>query len=119
MAASENLQQVQFRKYYHGTQTRNVESILKHGLKMHDPAEDMVAMYGESYREPGHPKGVYFSTSKEGAAGYGDDLIEAELPDIPSMWGWTESDGHVWVGGDIGPHFVKHVPHPWFDKDNS
>ena len=96
----------QFRTYYHGTSPHNVESIMKHGLKAHNPEEPL----GEDIDEnqfTGHPKGVYLGSDIETARNYGDAIFAVELPDSAD-WKWTESEGHV-IGHDISPFFLKRV----------
>ena len=101
------LHPVQFEKYYHGSNVPP-ETILKEGLKSHNPAEELNMLYGEDpdTEESGHPKGVYFG-NKETAEGYGGHLYSVELPSRHGNWGWTESEGHVWEG-DIPPHWVRY-----------
>jgi len=96
-----------FTRYYHGTSERNVESIMKEGLKQSDPSMWLreSGQIGEDEGEdPGHPTGVYLG-DKETASGYGDAVFSVDLPNKHSNWGWTESEGSVWQA-DIPPMFL-------------
>ena len=97
----------QFRTYYHGTSDRNVESIKKHGLKAHNPAEGYEGLKEGETHEPGHPTGVYLSENLETARAYGDAVFSVELPDS-APWEWTGSEGTV-LGHSIHPYMLKHV----------
>lgn len=96
----------QFERYYHGTSIHNAESIMKEGLKQHDPAEWLrqSGQISEDEEEPGHPMGVYLG-DRETASGYGDVVFSVDLPVKHPNWGWTESEGSVWQA-DIPPHFL-------------
>jgi len=95
----------QFRTYYHGTQPHNVESILKHGLKATNPYEGWSGLEEGETEVPGHPTGVYLTSSLEGAANYGDAVFSVELPDSAD-WGETVGDGHV-LRHDISPFALR------------
>ena len=97
-----NLNRHQFHTYYHGTNSKNVESIKKHGLIAHDPEEGE-----EPYEYTGHPKGVYLAGDINMARNYGDAVFSVELPNSAD-WKWTESEGHV-LGHDISPFALKQV----------
>lgn len=95
----------QFEKLYHGTNRSNVESILKEGLKVNNPA---AGLYGDDADEDyGHPTGVYLG-STETARDYGDAVFEVELPSRHENWGWTESEGRVWTE-DIPANRIRYV----------
>lgn len=96
----------QFRTYYHGTSDRNVESIKKHGLKAHNPAEGFEGLEEGETHEPGHPEGVYLSSRIEGAREYGDAVFSVELPDSAD-WTWAEN-GEV-LKHSISPFALKQV----------
>ena len=102
-----SLNRHQFRTYYHGTSDRNVESIKKHGLKAHNPAEGYEGLKEGETHEPGHPTGVYLSQSLEVARDYGDSVFSVELPDS-APWAWTGSEGEV-LKHDIHPYMLKHI----------
>lgn len=102
------LNRIQFRTYYHGTDDSKVESILKEGLKASTPG---AGEYGyehvnENNPEPGHPHGVYFATTLEGAREYGPAVFAADLPDSAD-WKWSEN-GEV-LGHDLPPYFLRQV----------
>lgn len=99
----------QFAKYYHGTREGNVESILKEGLKMHNPVEGLRGQIPDDDLEDyGHPTGVYLGRDLDTARGYGDAVLEVTLPERHENWGWTESEGHVWQA-DIPPKHIRRV----------
>ena len=97
----------QFHTYYHGTNSKNVESIKKHGLVAHNPAEGYEGLEEGETHEPGHPEGVYLSENAETARNYGDAVFSVELPNSAD-WGWTGSEGVV-LGHSISPLALKQV----------
>lgn len=99
------LNPIQFRTYYHGTDDRNVESILREGLKASTPGAEEY-WYDENDPDPGHPHGVYFATTIEGARAYGPAVFAADLPDSAD-WKWSEN-GEV-LGHDLPPYFLRQV----------
>jgi hypothetical protein len=99
------LNRIQFRTYYHGTDERNVESILKEGLKANTPGAGEY-WYDENDPDPGHPHGVYFSNTIEGARAYGSAVFAADLPDTAN-WKWSEN-GEV-LGHDLPPFFLRRI----------
>jgi hypothetical protein len=101
-----SLNRHQFRTYYHGTSDRNVESIKKHGLKAHNPAEDYEGLEEGETHEPGHPEGVYLANNIEGAREYGDAVFSVELPNS-APWDWAEN-GEV-LKHSISPLALKQV----------
>jgi len=99
------LNRIQFHTYYHGTSDSNVESILKEGLKANTPGAGEY-WYDENDPDPGHPHGVYFASTLEGAKAYGDAVFAADLPDSAD-WKWSEN-GYV-LGHDLPPFFLRRV----------
>lgn len=103
-----NLNKHQFRTYYHGTNTHNVESILKHGLKANNPVESLRGQIpDEDLDDYGHPTGVYLAEDIDTARGYGDAVFAVDLP-RSADWRWTESEGVV-LGHDISPYALRRV----------
>ena len=103
-----HLNNLQFRTFYHGTNPKNVESILKHGLKVNNPVEGLRGQIPDEYLEDyGHPTGVYLTDDLETARGYGDAVFAVDLPNRAD-WGWTESEGAVLLH-DIHPYMLKRV----------
>lgn len=100
------LNRIQFHTYYHGTSDSNVESILKEGLKANTPGAEEY-WYDENDPDPGHPHGVYFSGTLEGAKEYGDAVFAADLPDSAD-WKWSENGDYV-LGHDLPPFFLRRV----------
>jgi hypothetical protein len=96
---------VQFERYYHGTGEHNVESILKEGLKEHNPSEGLYE--DEDYEEYEHPKGVYLAGNIEHARQYGDAIFAVDLPSAGVDWKWS-SEGYV-HSGDIHPYLLRRV----------
>ena len=96
----------QFRTYYHGTSDSNVESIMKHGLKANNPAEDYEGLAEGETHEPGHPEGVYLSENINNAREYGDAVFSVELPNS-APWDWAEN-GEV-LKHSISPLALKQV----------
>jgi len=96
----------QFERFYHGTNLSNVESIMEHGLKQHDPSEwlKQSGQIPEDDEDYGHPKGVYLG-DRETAEAYGEAIFSVDLPTRHPNWGWTESEGAVWQG-DIPSVFL-------------
>lgn len=99
------LNRIQFRTYYHGTDDSKVESILKEGLKANTPGAGEWDIDDDN-PEPGHPRGVYFATTIEGARKYGPAVFAADLPDSAD-WKWSEN-GEV-LGHDLPPYFLRQV----------
>lgn len=95
-----------FTRYYHGTSERNADSIIKEGLKQHDPSGWLKesGQIDPDDEDPGHPTGVYLG-DRATAEEYGDVIFSVDLPNKHSNWGWTESEGHVWQA-DIPPVFL-------------
>lgn len=100
------MNRVQFQRFYHGSRV-GPEVILKEGLKAHNPAEEINAMFGDDLDEPGHPTGVYMSERRKTAEGYGSHIYSMDLPVHADEWGWTEGEGSVWRG-DIHPYLIRH-----------
>ena len=96
----------QFHTYYHGTNDKNVESIKKHGLVAHNPAEGYEGLEEGETHEPGHPEGVYLSSNINTAREYGDAVFAVELPSS-APWGWSEN-GEV-LKHNISPFALKQV----------
>lgn len=96
----------QFHTYYHGTSDMNVESIMKHGLRPHNPAEGYEGLEEGETHDPSHPEGVYFSDSIEGAREYGNAVFSVELPNSAN-WLWSDS-GYVLAHG-VSPLALKQV----------
>lgn len=96
----------QFRTYYHGTGDHNVESIKKHGLKAHNPAEGYEGLEEGETHESGHPEGVYLSNNIDTAREYGNSIFSVDLPDSAS-WGQSEN-GEV-LKHSIHPSILKHI----------
>lgn len=97
---------IQFQRYYHGSWV-GPDRIMTEGLKQNDPTEGLRAT--EEMRAQWavtHPKGVYLTTSKEQAQGYGGHVYSVDLPTNHPQLKQAKL-GDVWQG-DIPPHFIRH-----------
>jgi len=86
--------------YYHATSERNVESIMRDGLKANDPAG------GDPYLEDERGEAVYMGDI-DTALEFGDFVIAVMVP--PRDVQYDPNTSHEYVSGDIPPEQLRLV----------